>query len=312
MSAICEVAENVYLIDAEEAFIPNLTAAYFVNGDRKALIDTGPPSSATAILEAIGLLGVDLKEVSHIVVTHIHLDHAGGAGALVKEMPHAKVLVHPKGAKHLINPTKLMDSNVQVMGKEVVARYGSMAAIEPEKVEAVDDGVVIELSSQQRLKVVYTPGHANHHLSLYDERNKGLFTGDAVGMYFSDEFLLPEAVPYDFNLRLALESIEKLKELPLEILYFSHFGTSKRPDAMLQMARDSLRFWSSLVYQTRNDAPRNIAEKMKETIFAPISNQPELVQQYVAQYSFHIEKLLPVAVAGYLDYFRRVSEGKVN
>lgn len=312
MSEICEVAENVYLIDAEEAFIPNLTAAYFVNEDRKALIDTGPPSSATAILEAIRLLGVDSKEVSHIVVTHIHLDHAGGAGALVKEMPYAKVLVHPKGAKHLINPTKLMDNNVQVMGKEVVSRYGSMAAIEPEKVEAVEDGVVIELSSQQRLKVVYTPGHAKHHLSLYEERNKGLFTGDAVGMYFSDEFLFPEAVPYDFNLRLALESIEKLKQLPLEILYFSHFGTSKQPDVMLQMARDSLRFWSGLVYQTRNDTPRNIAEKMKETIFAPISNQAELVQQYVAQYSFHIEKLLPVAVAGYLDYFRRVSEGKVS
>jgi glyoxylase-like metal-dependent hydrolase (beta-lactamase superfamily II) len=312
MSEICEVAENVYLIDAEEAFIPNLTTAYFVNEDRKALIDTGPPSSATAILKAIRLLGVDSKEVSHIIVTHIHLDHAGGAGALVKEMPYAKVLVHPKGAKHLINPMKLMDSNVQVMGKEVVARYGSMAAIEPEKVEAVEDGVVIELSSRQRLKVVYTPGHAKHHLSLYDERNKGLFTGDAVGMYFSDEFVFPEAVPYDFNLRLALESIEKLKQLPLEILYFSHFGTSKQPELMLQMARDSLRFWSGLVYQTRNDAPRNIAEKMKETIFAPISNQAELVQQYVAQYSFHIEKLLPVAVAGYLDYFRRVSEGKVS
>jgi len=312
MSKISEVAENVYLIDAEEAFIPNLTAAYFVNEDRKALIDTGPPSSATAILEAIRLLGVDSKEVSHIVVTHIHLDHAGGAGALVKEMPYAKVLVHPKGAKHLINPTKLMDSNVQVMGKEVVARYGSMVPIEPGKVEAVEDGVVIELSSQQTLKVIHTPGHANHHLSVYEERNKGLFTGDAVGMYFSDEFLFPEAVPYDFNLRLALESIEKLKQLPLEILYFSHFGTSKRPDVMLQMARDGLKFWSGLVFQNRNDAPRNIAEKMKETIFAPISNQAELVQQYVAQYSFHIEKLLPVAAAGYLDYFRRVSEGKVN
>jgi len=242
MSEISEVAENVYLIDAEEAFIPNLTAAYFVNEDRKALIDTGPPSSATAILKAIRLLGVDSKEVSHIVVTHIHLDHAGGAGALVKEMPYAKVLVHPKGAKHLINPSKLMAGNIQVMGQDMLARYGSMVPIEPERVEAVEDGVVIELSSQQTLKVIHTPGHANHHLSLYEERNKGLFAGDAVGMYFAEaDFLFPETLPYDFDLRLALESIEKVRQLALEILYFSHFGTSRRPDVMLQMARDGLK-----------------------------------------------------------------------
>jgi glyoxylase-like metal-dependent hydrolase (beta-lactamase superfamily II) len=115
MSEIREVAENVYLIDAEQDFIPNLTAAYFVNEDRKALIDAGHPNSATNILEGIKRLGADPKEVSYIVVTHIHLDHAGGAGILIKEMPYAKVLVHPKGAIHLIDPSKLMAGNKWTM-----------------------------------------------------------------------------------------------------------------------------------------------------------------------------------------------------
>ena len=311
MSEIREVAENVYLIDAEQDFIPNLTAAYFVNEDRKALIDAGPPNSATHILQGIKRLGVDPKEVSYIVVTHIHLDHAGGAGILVKEIPYAKVLVHPKGAKHLIDPSKLMAGNIQVMGQEVLVRYGSMVPIEPERVEAVDDSAVIELSSQQTLKVVNTPGHANHHLCIYEERNKGLFTGDAIGMYFAEaEFLFPETLPHDFDLRLALESIEKARQLPLEILYFAHFGTSRTPDKMLQMARDSLKFWSDLVYQARNDDPMSICEKVKEIIFALRPDEPEVVQQDRALYA--IEKLLPVGVAGYLDYFRRVSEGKVS
>jgi glyoxylase-like metal-dependent hydrolase (beta-lactamase superfamily II) len=186
-----------------------------------------------------------------------------------------------------------------------------MVPIEPEKVEAVEDSVVIELSSQQRLKVIHTPGHANHHLCVYEERNKGLFTGDAIGMYFAEaDFLFPETLPYDFNLKLALESIEKLQRLPLEILYFSHFGTSKRPQVMLEMARDSLKFWSGLVYEARDDHPRSICEKVKEVIFSLHQDQPEVVPQDRALYA--LEKLLPVAVAGYLDYFRRVSEGKVS
>jgi glyoxylase-like metal-dependent hydrolase (beta-lactamase superfamily II) len=311
MSEIREVAENIYLIDAEQEFIPNLTAAYFVNEDRKALVDTGPPNSATAILQGIKRLGVDPKEVSHIVVTHIHLDHAGGAGTLIKEMPHAKVLVHPKGARHLIDPSKLMAGVTWVMGQEMLMRYGSMVPIEPERVEAVEDGVVIELSSQQTLKVVHTPGHANHHLCLYEERNKGLFTGDAIGMYFAEaEFLFPETLPHDFDLRLALESIEKVRKLPLEIVYFSHFGTSTKPNKMLQMARDGLNFWSDLVYEARNDHLMSICEKVKEAIFSLRGDELEVVQQDRGLYA--VEKLLPVGVAGYLDYFRRVSEGKVN
>ncbi len=313
MSEIREVAEDVYLIDAEKGFIPNFTATYFINEDRKALIDTGPPNSATAILEGIKQLGVDPKEVSYIIVTHIHLDHGGGAGILIKEMPYAKVLVHPKGAKHLIDPSKLMAANMLIMGQEVSARYGSMAPIEPARVEAVEDSLMIELSSQQRLKVIYTPGHANHHICIHEERNKGLFTGEATGMFFAEaEFLFPEVTPYDFNLRLALESIEKARQLPLEILYFAHFGTSRKPDKMLQMAADSLKFWSNVIYQVRNDSLGNICEKVKEIIFAPIRGQGELVQKYMASYAFHIEKLLPLAVAGYLDYFRRVSEGKAS
>jgi glyoxylase-like metal-dependent hydrolase (beta-lactamase superfamily II) len=301
MSGPCEVAENIYLIDTEEGFIPRLTAAYLVNEGRKALIDAGCPNSASTILKGIQRLGVDPKEVSYIIVTHIHLDHAGGAGTLVKEMPYAKVLVHPRGAKHLTDPTKLISSAMQVLSPEEMERYGLMNPVNPENVEVVDDNAVIELSSQQRLKVVYTPGHAHHHLSLYEERNKGLFAGDAIGEYVAEaEFLFVDTPPPSFDLTLALESIEKVKQLPLEILYFGHFGVSRKVEEILRVAQDKLKTWGEVIHQAMKNSAGDPVETLKEFVYAEL----EPIRGDGARHTIWAAWATE-SVAGYVDYFKR-------
>ena len=301
MSRPCEVAENIYLIDTEEGFIPRLTAAYLVNEGRKALIDAGCPNSASTILKGIQRLGVDPKEVSYIIITHIHLDHAGGAGTLVKEMPYAKVLVHPRGAKHLTDPTKLISSAMQVLSPEEMERYGLMDPVNPENVEVVDDNAVIELSSQQRLKVVYTPGHAHHHLSLYEERNKGLFAGDAIGEYVAEaQFLFVDTPAPSFDLTLALESIEKVKQLPLEILYFGHFGVSRKVEEILRVAQDKLKTWGEVIHQAMKNSAGDPVETLKEFVYAEL----EPIRGDGARYNIWAAWATE-SVAGYVDYFKR-------
>jgi len=308
MSGLCEVAENIYLIDTEEGSIPGLTAAYLVNEGRKALIDAGCPNSASTILKGIQRLGVDPKEVSYIIVTHIHLDHAGGAGTLVKEMPYAKVLVHPRGAKHLTDPTRLISSAMQVLRPEEMERYGLMNPVTPENVEVVDDNAVIELSSQQRLKVVYTPGHAHHHLSLYEERNKGLFAGDAIGEYVAEvEFLFVDTPPPSFDLTLALESIEKVKQLPLEILYFGHFGVSRKVEEILRVAQDKLKTWGEVIRQAMKNSAGDPVETLKEFVYAEL----EPIRGDGARHNIWAAWATE-SVAGYVDYFKRTQGNLVR
>jgi len=308
MSELCEVAENVYLIDTEEGSIPRLTATYFLNEGGKALIDAGSPNSASTILNGIKRLGVDPKEVSYVVITHVHLDHAGGAGTLSKEMPYAEVLVHPRGAKHLVDPTKLTSSAMQVLSREEMERYGSMIAVSQEKVRVLDDNAVIELNSQQRLRVIYTPGHAHHHLSLLEERNKGLFAGDAIGEYVPGaEFLFVDTPAPSFDLASALESIERVRQLPLQVLYFSHFGVSRKVEEILQVAQNKLNVWGEVVYQALKNNRGDLVENLKEFVYGELEPIRSDKDHYNIWAAWATE-----SIHGYVDYFERIAGNQSN
>jgi glyoxylase-like metal-dependent hydrolase (beta-lactamase superfamily II) len=308
MSGLCEVAENAFLIDTEEGSISELTATYFLNEGRKALIDAGSPNSASTILKGIKRLGVDPKEVSYIVITHVHLDHAGGAGTLSKEMPYAEVLVHPRGAKHLVDPTKLTSSAMQVLSREEMERYGSMIPVSQEKVRVLDDNAVIELNSQQRLRVIYTPGHAHHHLSLWDERNKGLFAGDAIGEYIPGaEFLFVDTPAPSFDLASALESIERVRQLPLQVLYFSHFGVSRKVEEILQVAQDKLNVWGQVVYQAMKNNRGDLLENLKEFVYGELEPIRSDKDHYDIWAAWATE-----SIYGYVDYFERIAGKQSN
>ena len=212
-----EVADGIYSIDVE-MWTPEYSSVYLVVGDRIALIETGLSTSSDKILEGIKHLGFRYEDIDFIVVTHIHLDHAGGAGIVAEKLPSAKVIAHKDGAKHLINPSKLIYSATKALG-ELSKAYGldKIVPIAQDRMEPVDEGNIIDLGSR-KLEVLWTPGHAPHHICLYDDKSRGIFAGDAVGVYYPHEDLLtPTTPPPDFDVEVAIGTIERLKKIKAEV-----------------------------------------------------------------------------------------------
>ena len=213
MVDIKETAENIYLIDDQLYSIPKLGSVYLITEERKALIDTGPTTSVKVVLEGIKKTGIRPEDINYIIVTHIHLDHAGGAGVLLKEMPKAKVIVHRRGAKHMVDPAKLVSSVIATQGKKAMEREGEVVPVENSRVMPVDDGYRLELSERQSLKFIDAPGHAPHELCIYESQSGGLFLGDTAGMLVADkETLLPVTPPPSFDAELYVSTLEKLKK----------------------------------------------------------------------------------------------------
>ena len=163
MVDIKEVAENIYLIDDQLYSNPEWGSVYLINEEKKALVDTGPATSVSVVLDGIKRAGVRSEDIDYIIVTHIHLDHAGGTGVIIKGMPHAQVLVHHKGARHLVNPAKLISSAIEVQGEETMVKHGEVVPIEAERVKLVYEGDVLKLSDEQVLRFIDAPGHAPGH-----------------------------------------------------------------------------------------------------------------------------------------------------
>ena len=177
MVDVSRVAEDIYMIDEVLYSIPKMGSVYLIDEGKKVLIDAGPTTSAHIILDGIKEAGVRPEDIDYLIVTHIHLDHAGGAGFLLKYMPKARVIVHPRGAKHLVNPEKLVRSVIEHQGEEAMARDGEVVPIEEHRVQSAYGGDVIELSDKQALTFIYAPGHVPHEICLYESRNGGLFVG---------------------------------------------------------------------------------------------------------------------------------------
>ncbi len=203
MVDVSEVAENIYLIDDQLYSIPKWGSIYLINEEGKALIDAGPATSVHAVLDGIKKLGFKPEDIDYLIVTHIHLDHAGGAGVLLKDMPQAQVVVHHRGVKHLVNPAKLIGSVIELLGEEAMIRDGEVVTIAEDRVKPVHRGDVLRLSQGQVLEFIDAPGHAPHELCIYEKRNKGIFVGDAAGISILKRgFLFPETPPPSFDLDL--------------------------------------------------------------------------------------------------------------
>ena len=237
MADVKEVSKNVYLIDDDLYSIPGSGSVYFLAEDRKALIDTGPATSAKVVLKGIQQLGFKGKDVDYIILTHIHLDHAGGAGTLVQEMPNAQVMAHYKAVKHLLDPSRLVSSTIEAQGPESMNRNGEVLPVAEQLVMAVHDGDVVRLSNKQILTLLECPGHAPHELCIFESRNSGLFVGDAVGHYIAGTgIMVPITPPPSFDMELYIQTLNRLINMNATKIYFSHFGTGEPVTDILQTA----------------------------------------------------------------------------
>ncbi len=234
---------------------PRFDAAYLiVEGGRGAFIDCGTNFAVPRMLAALGDAGITAAAVDWLILTHVHLDHAGGAGELIARLPNAKLVVHPRGARHMIDPSVLWAGASAVYGESVMEQtYGRLRPIPAERVVEAADGHVVDLAGRA-LRCLDTPGHARHHNAIHDARANVCFTGDVFGLSYRDfdtaqgPFILPTTSPVQFDPEALHASIDRLVALRPQAMYLTHYGRVEEVgrlaadlhvqiDAMVELAR---------------------------------------------------------------------------
>jgi glyoxylase-like metal-dependent hydrolase (beta-lactamase superfamily II) len=210
---------------------PRFDAAYLmVHEGRAAFIDTGPNPGVPRLLAALDALGLAREAVDHVIPTHVHLDHAGGAGLLMDALPRATLWVHPRGLRHLVDPSMLVAGALAIYGEAEMQRsYGTLRAVPKERARATEDGMTLELAGRS-LRFADTPGHALHHHCIWDEATRGWFTGDTGGLSYREldgpagAWILPSATPVQFDPDALAASVRRLLAQQPDCLYLTHYG----------------------------------------------------------------------------------------
>lgn len=221
---------------------PGLDASHLIIQDgHAAFVDTGPSSGVPQLLAALDRLDVAPEQVDYVLLTHVHLDHAGGAGLLMESLPKARAVVHPRGAKHLIDPAKLIDGSIEVYGEEKFHElYGEIVPIREERVLIAEDGLRVSLPGRE-FELIHTPGHALHHYSVIDRSAEVIFPGDNFGISYRDfdtpkgEFIYPTTTPVHFDPDAMHATIHRLMSYKPQAMYLTHFG---RVDELERLAAD--------------------------------------------------------------------------
>lgn len=254
MENITALGGDVYEIDTKMAGYSGITAGYLILGDRPCLVETGTATSAATVREAITSLGVGPDDLATVVVTHIHLDHAGGVGDIARYFPNAQVVVHEKGARHLADPERLMKSARMVWGDRLDTLFGDMSPTEAERIVALGDTGAIDLGNGRKLTSHYSPGHAKHHVGLIDTRTGDLYVGDAAGVYIPEtNDVRPATPPPDFDLKTALDSIALFRDLQPRRLLFSHYGPVDAVQEILERSAEELNIWVDLTKRAHTE-----------------------------------------------------------
>jgi glyoxylase-like metal-dependent hydrolase (beta-lactamase superfamily II) len=241
---ITDLGREVFQIDTRMAGYDGITAGYLIRSDRPCLVETGTAPSAPLVRDALAALGIGPSDLATVVVTHIHLDHAGGTGDIAQMFPGAEVVVHELGARHLADPSRLMASARMVYGDELDALFGTLAPTPAQRIRAVERTGVVDLGGGRRLESHYSPGHAKHHVGLIDSASGDLYVGDAAGIYIQETGdMRPATPPPDFDLQVALDSLRTFAGLQPARLLFSHFGPVTAVADALERSAEEISIW---------------------------------------------------------------------
>lgn len=257
-------SHGITTVDAEYVR-PAFASIHVVErGGRAGIIDTGSNHSVPLVLRALSELGLSTEAVDWVFLTHVHLDHAGGAGSLMQQLAGARAIVHPRGATHLIDPSRLESATIAVYGAEMFDRlYGRLIAIPQERVHQTRDGEALMLGDSE-LAVFHTPGHAMHHQVLFDEQAAAVFSGDTFGVAYREletehgAFIVPTTTPTQFDPEQLLGSIQRIVELGPEAVYLTHFGRVTGISKLATALREQIQRFVELAseYDAANDSDR--------------------------------------------------------
>lgn len=232
MKKVKKLLENIYLIDTYDLSMAERTGTYVLTEENLTIIETSASPSIPHILEGLKELGYSPADLKYIIVTHIHLDHAGGAGLLLEDCPNAKVIVHHKGKRHLADPSRLIAGAKAVYGEKFDSLFAPILAVPEERLIAMEDRESLTISSDLTLTFYDSPGHANHHFSIFHPKVNGMFTGDTCGVLYPEvlkdgiQLYLPSTSPNQFDPSKMLRSINLFKSKNLKYIFFGHFGMS--------------------------------------------------------------------------------------
>ena len=292
------------VIDTKMHKREHITAAFLLRGEKTALVETGPKSSVHNVIA--GLKQLQVNHLDWIVVTHIHLDHAGAAGTLAQRFPEAKVAVHGVGAPHLVDPAKLWKSATRIYGALMDTLWGGIDPIPEEKIHVLEDGDKIDLGGRS-LQAIETPGHAYHHHAYLDDATGILFTGDALGVRLPDVGVVrPATPPPEFHLEKAIQSIEKIRGVGPDALWLTHFGPhdeGERPqsvDVLCDEAIAALEKWDEWVLSAREGTEElaDVAKAVQKKARAALEGglDPAVVERMEQTTSYRMN------TSGYIRY----------
>jgi glyoxylase-like metal-dependent hydrolase (beta-lactamase superfamily II) len=282
---ITDLGHEVFQIDTAMAGYPGITDAYLIRSDRPCLVETGTAPSAAVVRDAVASLGVGPRDLASVVVTHIHLDHAGGAGDIAAMFPAASIVVHHRGARHLADPSRLMASARQVYGSSLDRLFGALSPVPSSRLVALEDtGSFVDLGGGRRLSSWYSPGHAKHHVGLLDSVSGDLYVGDAAGIYIpATGDVRPATPPPDFDLSVALRSLSLFDSLGPSRLLFSHYGPVTSVAATLERSAEELRVWVAETRAARGlglDLDHAVAMVVDRTKSRYVAPDPETAAKF--------------------------------
>lgn len=295
-----KIAEKVYMIDTLALGQVGTVAAYILKGRKTALVDTGYASSRDVVLRGLAEAGVPPSEVDYIIPTHVHLDHGGGAGHLLREMPRASVLAQEKGVPHLVDPTRLIESATRLFGEAAIETFGRPLGIDEKRITPVAEEVHVELGGLS-ITAVHAPGHAPHQLSVLVEEERLLLTADAVGIvYPSVRTMIPTTPPPSLDPAELWRTTEKLEQMGPRALLVPHYGVRRDASTVLEATRKKTDAWVRRVRQMKasNMGLDQIVDSLKLEVLAEVGLAPEAFPAYA-------ELSIRVSVKGILRYLEK-------
>jgi len=262
-----EISDEIYKVEKEIPGGNNIFTVYFIKGSGNVLIEPGPTIIIPTILKAANEIGI--TDFKYIIPTHIHMDHAGALGKLTQIFPQATTVINSKSIRHIIDPGRLIRSTKISFGNDFKKVFGSIEPVPKSNLKVVEDQETLSINGRE-LVIINTPGHSPHHIAIFDKKTGQLFCGEALGLiYETGTQPLPAAAPPNFDLEVYIDSMKKLRELPVKLLLYSHGGISREPEKAISSAIENTRIIGEVILKnlkasTEEDAIRRVDQFIQE------------------------------------------------
>lgn len=310
-----QLEHRIHLIDGFDLDVQARTGTYVIEEAELTLVETGPSPSIKYVKRGLESLGFSLEDVKYIIVTHIHLDHSGGAGLLLRDCPNATVVVHSRGARHLAEPRKLAAGARAIYGDSFEELFEPIVPVPEERLLIKGEGDTLQIGADCTLQFLDTPGHSRHHFSIYDPVSNGIFTGDTTGIRYEQlahdgiDFFLPSTSPNHFDPVAMRESIKRVQKMKVDRIYFGHFGMTEKVDMALNQVSEWLEVFVELGEEVIAEGKGydELSDRMFQRVKSHLQtlNVPEEHDVYVI-----INLDMQVSALGLIDYFQKINKSK--